>query len=143
MNVVWKAAQSIWLPDDGRICLANYEPDWPQFESNHNVFRLDRDGGVVWQIKRDEGECTLWARARQAAEAANSHDSLTRSPFTWIYLQFPDGSMNVDRTTCKFPDNDNWIEGAVICCSTYDSRTYELDVETGVARVVSWSPRPW
>ena len=142
--------QSIELPDGSKIVAADWakQPAWNEMTgrhfTNHSVFRLDKDGNVLWQIRRDEGTHTGWAKSREDAEARNEReDHWTYSPFSVLWLRWPDGSTNVNPTTYKFPEVDCWVEEVTVMCSTLDSRRYELDIETGVARCVDAPTRPW
>ena len=131
--------QRIEMPDGSKIILADWgvQPEWNKQTQrafrNHSVFRLDKGGNVIWQVKRDEGERTEWARARDKAEAENSDDCWTRSPFANLFLRFSDGTTNRDPLTERGPDTSRWVNGASVVCRTLDSMVYELDVDTGVA----------
>lgn len=139
----WEPWKTVFMPDGGQVCLASFGPDWPLFEGNHNIFRLGKDGNVIWRVKRDEGQEVVWAASREKAEADNSDSVWTNSPFTSIRLLFADGSTNLNPVTYGYPDADTWVEGASVQCVTYDSRKYDLDIETGVARLVFAPRRPW
>jgi len=131
--------QSIEMPDGGKIIAADWskQPSWskqtPLHFWNHSLFRLDRDGNVVWQVRRDEGERLEWARMREKAEAENSTAPSMRSPFLNLFLRFSDGTTNRDPLTVRGPSRAFWVEGATAICRTLDSMVYELDVDTGVA----------
>ena len=144
-------SQSLEMPNGDRIIRSDWgvQPGWSnqtaiQFQ-NHNIFRLDKTGNVIWQVKRDEGEAwAAWAKFRERAEALNEDDIWARSPFTTLYLKFADGTTNMDPVTYQYPAQTEWVEGAEIWCGTYDSRSYVLNPETGLA--VCQTPagvRPW
>jgi hypothetical protein len=142
---------SIQMPDGGQIVLADWgvQPLWNtqtvRAFRNHNIFRLDQAGNVIWQVRRDEGEAwAAWTKFRERAEALNEDDIWARSPFTTLSLKFADGTTNMDPLTYQYPAQTEWVEGAEIWCGTYDSRSYVLDPETGLA--VCKTPagiRPW
>ena len=141
--------QAIEMPDGRMIVAADWskQPSWnvstSRYFKNHNLFCLDKSGKVIWQVRRDEAEHVGWTKSREEAETRNDNDFWTRSPFTTLRLEFSNGQTNVDLSTHKFPESDRWIEGAKVMCSTLDSRDYEINVETGVARCVDAPTRPW
>ncbi|MFN3417703.1 MAG: hypothetical protein ACK4ZD_15490 [Caldimonas sp.] len=131
---------SIQMPDGGQIVLADWgvQPLWNtqtvRAFRNHNIFRLDQAGNVIWQVRRDEGEAFAnWARMRERAEATNDDDIGTRSPFLYLWLQYANGATNYDYEAHAYPEHAQWVDGAKIWCSTLDARQYVLDPETGVA----------
>lgn len=132
--VDWKPWKSIFLPDGGQVCLVSFSVDRPITDRNHNLFRLDQAGNVIWQVRRDEGEAFAnWARMREQAEATNDDDIGTRSPFLYLWLQYANGTTNYDYEAHEYPEHAQWVDGAKIWCSTLDARRYVLDPETGVA----------
>lgn len=112
------------MPDGSKIILADWgvQPEWSKQTQrafrNHSVSRLDKGGNVIWQVKRDEGERTEWARARGNAEAENSDDFWTRSSFVTLILRFADGTRNVDPLTGSGPPTACWVEGSTVLCGT-------------------------
>jgi hypothetical protein len=56
---------------------------------------------------------------------------------------FADGTTNIDPQTHRYPDTQTWVEGVTVRCVTLDSKIYELDVDSGVARLVFMPGRPW
>ena len=139
--------QAIELPNgDVVICLiykTGKEPRFSVREENHNLFRLDKDGDVVWQVKRDEGRELQWASSREKAESGNVDDVWTRSPFTTLVLKYADGSTNMERMTGNGPGVAAWVEGATVYCHTFDQKSYSLDIDSGVAKLVFMPGRPW
>ena len=142
--------QSIETPDGGRIIAADWakQPSWsidtPLHFWNHAIFRLDKEGNVCWQVRRDEGARTQWAQQREKAEAENRADYWTRNAFLTLVMRFADGTTNANPATGLGPDADKWVEGATMICKAFDSMNYELDVNTGVAlNKTPTNIRPW
>ena len=131
--------QYIEMPDGGKIIVADWgaQPGWsketPCHFWNNSIFRLHKGGHVMWQVSRDEGAHPGWATAREKAEAENSDDPWTRSPFMTLILRFADGTRNVDPLTGGGPPTACWIEGSAVLCGTLDGQLYEVDVDTGIA----------
>lgn len=131
--------QAIEMPDGGKIVRPDWglQPPWSKQTAlafwNHNLFRLDRDANVIWQVTRDEGERPEWTRMREKAEAENSADPSMHSPFINLFLRLADATTNRDPLTGRGPSSAFWVEGATVICRTLDSMVYELDVGTGVA----------
>lgn len=145
--------QSIQLSDGGQIIAADWgrQPTWCHQTAlvfkNHNLFRMTAEGEVVWQVRRDEKVWSKFQTLREDAERKNIDDPIGNfvySPFLRLWLRYADGSTNEDKSTYKFPQSDHWVQGATVCCSTYDSMQYDLDIETGVAiNVKPLGGRPW
>jgi hypothetical protein len=141
--------QHIEMPDGGRIIVADWgkQPEWSGHTQlhfwNHSLFRLDKSGGVVWQVKRDEGDELQWASSREKAESDNVGSVWTRSPFMNLVLKYADGSTNMDRATGKGPGVATWVDGASVYCHTLDQKSYTVDIDTGVAKLVFMPGRPW
>jgi hypothetical protein len=141
--------QSIEMSDKGKIIVADWgkQPEWSVQTRlhfwNHNLFRLDKDGNVIWQVKRDEGDERQWASSREKAESDNVGSVWTRSPFTNVVLKYADGSTNMDRATGNGPSVASWVDGASAYCHTLDQKSYTLDIDTGVAKLVFMPGRPW
>jgi hypothetical protein len=133
---IWRG---IYLPDGGQICCVSSGKEQSIFENNHSVYRLDKNGEVIWQIKRNEGEWVLYEKSRKKNEARNAPDEFGRwqsSPFMELWLQYADGSTNANPMPCDhtFPHFAIWVEGAKIMAGTLDSHNYEIDIETGIAK---------
>src|ERR1700712_2302784 len=114
MRTVLKPWQSICMPDGTQVCLASRPGQYSElslFEQNHNIFRLDNAGNVIWQVCRDEAERLEWARMREKAEADNLDDVSTRSPFVFMMQCFPDGTTNWDPKRGNGPAISDWVEG--------------------------------
>jgi hypothetical protein len=92
--------QTIQLPDAQRIIrLQNVYGSgdaWPSLAlANHNVFRLDRDSNVVWQVQRDERGHVDW-------EVRNMH-ATAQNPTAEGYMD-PFSSLDMDESQAKNPE---------------------------------------
>jgi hypothetical protein len=62
--------REILMPDGGKIILLIHwddaDPDLPFQVKNHNVFRVDSNGDIIWQVERKESDFVNW-------ESRNSH----------------------------------------------------------------------
>lgn len=141
----WPAWQ-VMLPDSDRIictyCLDGNEPEWPLYDVNHNIFRLDKRSNVVWQIRREEeGRLNLDAM-RLAANKGS--DTAAVEPFMNLLVIRSDGSRRsspLDGGPLKI---DAWESGSLVRSNSLNGHDYEIDVETGIARNVSvMKRRPW
>ena len=136
---------SILLPDGGIIGAIDTGPAHTVFERNHSIYRFDEAGNVMWQIKRNEGEWGAWEARRLKAEKEN--DVQGTSSFLQLWLRYPDGGTNRNPMPCddEYPREDCLRDGAVVCCGTFDGRSYEIDLNTGIANIVSPSigSRQW
>lgn len=138
----WK---EVVLPHSDRIIAASeYQNGNPLslHDINHNIFRLDAKGNVVWQIKRDEQGKLNW-------EAMNKHaieDGFdgARWPFENLLVVHPDGTRIRDPKTGLDLKTDYWQPGCKIYSGSAQGQTYEIDIEQGVARNVTVGrQRPW
>lgn len=122
--------QAIQLPDGQRIIrLENIYGSgdvWPSlYLANHNVFRLDAAGNVVWQVRRVElPQRASWeVLHRMARERDPSVEG--------FYDQFWD--MHLDEHLAQDPElRGIYRPGCKISLRT-ERLWFDLDVETGVA----------
>ena len=144
--------QQLPLADGGRIVsLCPYStPDfpmgknWPDLHTaNHNVFRLDANNQVVWQVRRVESP------TRRSWEDLH-RDAKERNPACEGYLD-PFMHMGLDESgALEAEPVGRYRKGCKVCLQTGEWRymcsvTYELDIETGIAQFVSnigWPPNP-
>jgi hypothetical protein len=113
------------------------------YNENHNVFRLTPKGEVVWQVQRDDSIMPpdWWETMHRIAREQGLDGK--RKPFTYLVLEYPDGSRitsDEQGVGCNFA---LWEPGCII--HLYGSgNDYVLDPETGVAKNVETGPgRPW
>jgi hypothetical protein len=140
----WKILR---LPENEIIFLADGYEDGDfldNYNENHNVFRQNAKGEIVWQVRRDDSNHPpdWWNNLDRHAR----EDGLdgARCPFTYITLKYPDGSSNISPQTGDPPDEATWTPGCTILLEGSAYQQYILDPETGIAKNVTVGrPRPW
>lgn len=129
------------MPGGDRIIFVEPILDyWPSVDlANHNVFLLDQDNKVVWQVRReDKGYVNfefLYARIKRPDLKKEEFFD----PFTWMSLHFAEqiAPPQIDaegKLLCPLEYNyfDDYIPGRLILLTTR-CWGYELDPETGIA----------
>jgi len=121
--------QSLATEDEGLIIrLENVYGSgdvWPDLHTaNHNVFRLDASGKVIWQVRRDDKGHMNWDYLNAEAKADDPTTEGYFDPF-WSLGMDERGALDVQpvgvfRPGCKVYLTTRWW-------------AYELDVETGIA----------
>jgi len=133
-----KVSCELHIPDNGRIILVDWGINGRLHTlqvANHNIFRLDKNCQVVWQVTRNEHGKLDWdAMHRHAHE--KGFDGC-REPFGDFVLKYPDGRTNIDPQTGSPPESAIWELGCIVCVRSFSSQSYELDIETGVAANVT------
>lgn len=139
----------VQLPDDGSIICFHYCPEAvPRIEleiENHNIYRLNAAGEVVWQVQRDDSNHPAdWWETLHRFAREDGRDG-AREPFLYIWQVNPDGTAAVkDPLTGMPPDVQVWQPGCTITLAGSAYQTYVLDPETGIAKnVTEGRPRPW
>jgi hypothetical protein len=143
--IPWK---TLLLPKQEKIVVAfGYEETGEKaplslYDSNHNIFRLDSQGKIIWQVRRDEkGKLKLeeWNE-----RAARGEEEEWREPFMTLSIVYPDGHHNHDPTTGEPPDIAEWYQGCKVIVSSFSGQAYELDVDQGIIfNVTPHRQRPW
>jgi hypothetical protein len=130
----WRAYE-ISLPDGGKIIcfyFINHGQDVTLYDENHNIFRLDKEGNVMWQIQREENGKFIWEVAHQQAREKGLDGE--RRPF---------GSLRLFNAQDEWLQSvDAWHPGLKLI--TICHGIYEIDIDKGVANNVtpiSW--RDW
>jgi hypothetical protein len=134
------------MPDAGRIvctyCVDGKEPELSTHDLNHNIFRLDKKGDVMWQIRRAEG-----GRLNLAAMklTARTHCETTGiEPFMNLLVIRADGSRSASDPDGAPSKLDQWESGCRIHSNSLSGIDYDIDVDTGIARNLGPSRhRPW
>lgn len=141
---VWK---SIQLPDAHLVVLvstyASGEPLSPE-DINHNIFRLNAKGEIIWQVKRDDSvrRPDWWEVLHQQARERGEDGA--REPFMNMVMTYPDGSSNCSPQDGNPPDEAIWTPDCTIWLNGSAYQQYILDPETGIAKnVTEGHPRPW
>ena len=148
----WK---SILLPEDNKIILASEYENGDALslhDINHNIFRLDASGNVVWQVQRDDRGRINWdyimgevAKGEKGNPETIRH---ARKPFTSLSPFFirhgkyqdsgdnPPPLLECDKSLV-------WSADFVLIAGA-GGECYELDVESGQATNIStWRGREW
>ena len=137
------------LPNGDRIVLTfswdGTEPPYKSpFEANHNIYRLNTQGEVVWQIQRDDSNHPSdWWEILHSQAREKGWDG-AYEPFTEVHLEYADGSTSFDEQTYKWRNPCEWRLGCKIWLVGSAYQQYVLDPETGIAKnVTDWPVRPW
>lgn len=138
--------RTLLMPEGGMIFTLSLPRPPKDFEAveliNHNVFRVDKKGRVMWQITRIDHPGVNWeAKHRHARE-----DGLPGciEPFKYFRQRFPNGTTNLDFGLP--PDSMDYIPGLPVELANagIGSQWFELSVETGVAvEITPQGHRPW
>jgi len=141
----WRARQ-LALPDGGKILCFFYQNNDDMIslhDENHNVFRLNPAGEVVWQVRRDDSirPPDWWETLHRLAREQGLDGK--RKPFMYMVLEYSDGSRKTSDEQGDGKDIALWEPGCLI--HLYGSgNDYILDPETGIAKNVETGPgRPW
>ncbi len=135
IEVCWEMA----MPDGGRIVVANPPFGWVgrSVESkNRNVFRVDRDGNIVWQVRRDDSRYANWeSRNRHAKEDdpnSQGYVDFFRNMSEKFFERRPLPYTEYFNPTSETIYFDSYVPGRLLWIAT-DWWVYDLDPETGVA----------
>jgi hypothetical protein len=140
--------KTLFMPNHESIVCFFFHPKDASEESiydvNHNVFRLNAQGEVIWQVRRDDSNHPPnWWDNLHAHAREDGFDG-ARYLFRYITLTYPDGSHNVSQKTGDPPDEAVWTPGCTIWLEGSAYQQYILDPETGIAKnVTEGRPRPW
>ncbi|GAA4340140.1 hypothetical protein GCM10023165_19900 [Variovorax defluvii] len=129
---------TVLLPEEERlVCyfFRNGESQVSCYDENHNVFRLDRDGNVIWQVQRDEQGKLNWEAMDEHARVRGEDGA--REPFTKLLVVQPDGTRRRNPKDGSALDVDEWVPGCKVFSDSADGQIYEIDIEAGVARNVT------
>lgn len=119
----------IKLPSgDKIICTYSWDGSEPKRtleDANHNIFRLDKDGNVIWQIKREEQGKIRWDLImEEIARNGEASTRFSRIPFGELWLEDNEGR--------RFK-SDRYIPGCKLIALASGGRSYEVDIEIGIA----------
>lgn len=134
------------LPGGDRIvltyCRDGREPPRSTDESNHNVYRLNPAGEVVWQVQRDDRPHPSEVRENRIPPAISPGIGGTREPFMHIHLEHPDGRRVASDCDGEGTEIERWDTGYIIWLVAQSRQQYVLDPETGMTQnVTPASPR--
>ena len=136
----WPIRRLVMPNGDQIICLFckdGSEPDLSVHDGNHNVFRLDKNGKVIWQITRIDYPDTNWESKHQRAREKGEPGCI--EPFIRFYVTYADGTTKTDLETGMAPDVIEWLPGCKVKMSNlgYGTQWFTLDVDTGVATEIT------
>jgi hypothetical protein len=132
------------LPDGGSIVVADYgkPPMWYSKGAlhfiNHNIFRLDKDGNVVWQVVREDQGKVNWALLNELAQEEGREGAEHMFATIWCVNPWT-GELSTDVNTGRPLLNYQWRPGMKLMARASDlgNDLYEIDIETGIAVNVS------
>ena len=141
---VWKR---ICFADGSQIILADTYKDGSTLslhDINHNVFRLDKDGNVVWQVQRDDSNHPPdWWDVLHKYARDEGHDG-AREPFMYLTVEHADGYIDRDPSSRVPKDVQTWVPKSTIYLDGSAYQNYVLDPDTGIAKnITQWPVRPW
>lgn len=129
------------MPNGDRIIVLyrwdDSDPDLPLQVENHNVFRIDCNGNIIWQVRRDEEEFVSWAMRNQQAKTDDPTSEGYRDPFRNLSENFfertPMPDKGVFHEKFKTVYFNQYAPGRLLSISTR-WWGYDLDPQTGVAK---------
>jgi hypothetical protein len=144
---IWKTLQL--SGGDKIIVSARYADDGSSLslpDINHNVYRLNPAGEVVWQVRRDDSNRPpdWWEQLHRLAREQGQDGA--REPFMYIQLEKPDGTRITSDRNGDGTNVEMWSPGSVIWLVGSAYQEYILDPDTGIAKNVTPVPlheRPW
>jgi hypothetical protein len=133
--IAWK---TLLLPNNEKIVISfGYEENEAMslYDSNHNIFRLDAQGEVVWQVQRDEQGKLNWDALHEHGRSRGEDG--WREPFMSFGLVHADGRV-------ESGDMLEWKPGCVVNVSSISGQDYQLDVDKGIiTNITPHRQRPW
>lgn len=143
----WVSRKAL-MPNGDEIVCYFFAPsganDVSLHDENHNVYRLDTHGNIIWQVQRDDSNHApdWWDRLHK--HARDDGNDGAREPFTEIRLEYADGSTSWDKQAYQWRNPCDWKPGCKIWAAGSAYQNYVLDPETGIAKnVTDWPVRPW
>lgn len=137
--------RKLLLPEEQQIictyCKTGKEPDRSVYDGNHNVYRLDKNGNVIWQITRVDYPFVNWESKHRHAQEEGLPGCI--EPFIRFYVYRPDGTLVVEDLGPEYaalpPDVVEWQPGYTVKLANlgFGTQWFSLDVETGVANEIT------
>lgn len=160
------ATRKIIIPNGDELVCYHFRADGAytsQYNVNHNVFRLNAKGEVMWQVQRDEGVWTRLAKQMRAYECGKFLDLVVRDPefkelkrlyetgrlseselssglsmpFLYLWPVHSDGTVEKLPNGMQKETDISWQPGDTVHLSALDGFRYILDIETGIAKNVT------
>lgn len=126
------------MPDGNDVVIISAFNELDVGKRNRNVFRVDRNGKVIWQITRIDYPDINWELKHRIAREEGQPGCI--EPFMYFRLQYLDGSSS--DVIGQMPlDVIDWVPGCKVELANlgFGSQWFSLDVDTGVA--VEITPR--
>lgn len=133
-----KIYQEIPMPDGSRIVLADpINHYWHDIcLANHDVFRIDCIGNVIWQVRREEHGFVNWESRNRHAKEADPNCEGYLDPFTGMGRKFFERRQILHpqpfHPTTEDIVYDEYAPGRLLWLKTR-RWGYDLDPETGIA----------
>lgn len=133
-----KIYEEISMSDWGRIVLADpINHSWHDlYLANHNIFRIDRNGHVMWQVRRDEQGYINWDVRNRHAKEDNPLSEGYMDSFAGMGRKFfrrhPTGDLRPYHPKFFYERFDTYVPGSLLALHTLEFE-YDLDPETGIA----------
>ncbi len=131
---------SVSMPDGDRvITLYKWDDDDPELslhDMNHNVFRLNKNNEIVWQVRRDERGYVNWESCHKHAKLEYPNSEGCKDPFYGMSEKFFEEREQPNKKILAPAVEEVWFDtyalGRMLWLST-GWYGYHLDPETGVA----------
>ena len=103
------------------------------YARNHNVFRIDKNLNIIWQVTRIDHPRTNWELKHEDARKLGLPGCI--EPFIRFYLVYPDGTRNKDTPLGILDDVADWKPGCNVELANlgFGTQWFSLDIDTGVA----------
>lgn len=137
----WQSYE-IGLPDGGKVVCYHFR-DKGNYVSlhdiNHNIFRLDKDGNMIWQVTREDQGKVNWELLNEIARKEGREGAEYGFAAIWCKNPVTGELPSTDMETGKLVPNFQWKPELKLMARAWDlgNNLYELDVETGIAMNVS------
>lgn len=141
---IWKR---VHLLRGDQLVLASVYQDGSRMslhDENHNVYRLNAQGDIVWQVQRDDSNHPpgWWDELHRQARAEGLDGA--REPFMRIWVEDVDGTFQKDLDGRVPALVQHWTPRCTLHLDGSAYQHYILDPDTGIAKnVTKWPVRPW
>ncbi|QHE85394.1 hypothetical protein [Hydrogenophaga sp. BPS33] len=138
----------VHMPNGDQLVLMYCETgDEPQLElhkMNHNVYRRNAQGEILWQVQRNDSNHPpgWWDELHRQARAEGLDGA--REPFMRIWVENADGTFQSEPDGRTPAMVQTWTSGCTLHLDGSAYQHYILDPDTGIAKNVTKLPvRPW
>lgn len=115
------------------------EPKETPFDALHNIYCLDNNDNVIWQVQRHE-QGKLFPRdwASRSERSNKDFERKHQKPFARLSTTFfKCGMFNEFEPTPAKYESTLWKPDYVLLAWVYGRGVYELDIETGIAKNIT------